>query len=131
MSRVGFVDDAKLAYVSCPLKFVVDLTKTKMDACIPSSSSAVQPAPMTTIAGSINLRNIQFFDITALVQEMDETRIHDNNRSSFAVKIYDGSLDDSTKKIKTLPLTVYFDTKPSTTDAEERHCFLCLQVLFY
>jgi hypothetical protein len=98
MSRVGFVDDAKLAYVSCPLKTVVDLAKTKMDACIGTSSSAVQPAPMTTIAGSINLRNSQFFDITALIQEMDETRNHDNNRSSFAVKIYDGSLDDSTNK---------------------------------
>ena len=29
MSKVGFVEDAKAAYVSCPLKAVVDLSKTK------------------------------------------------------------------------------------------------------
>ena len=98
MSNVGFAEDAKLAYVSCPLKTVVDLSKTKMDPCIGASDSAVQPAPTATIAGSINLGTNQFFDVTALIQEVLETRHHENNRSSFVVKIYDGSLDNDTQK---------------------------------
>ena len=55
MSNVGFSHDVKLAYVSSPLKMVVVLSKTKMDACIAASGSAVQPAPTATIAGSLNL----------------------------------------------------------------------------
>ena len=42
MSKVAFVEDAKAAYISCPLKMVVDLSKTKMDPCIEPSDSAVQ-----------------------------------------------------------------------------------------
>ena len=104
MSKVGFVEDAKLAYISCPLKVVVDLSSTKMDACVDSPNSAVQPAPTATIAGSVDLTGNQFFDVTALVQEVQEIRQHGNNRSSFVVKIYDGSLDNDTQKIKAMPL---------------------------
>ena len=94
MSKVGFVEDAKLAYVSSPLKIVVDLLSTKMDACIDASDSAVQPVPTATIAGSVNLAGNQFFDVTALIQEVQEIRQYAAfNRASFVVKIYDGSLD--------------------------------------
>ena len=41
MSKVGFVEDAKAAYVSCPLKHVVDLSNTKMAFCIGAGNSAV------------------------------------------------------------------------------------------
>ncbi len=115
MSNAGFTEDAKLAHVSCPLKTVVDLSKTKMDPCIGASDSAVQPAPTATIASSINLGTNQFFDVTALIQEVLETRHHENNRSSFVVKIYDGSLDNDTQKAKVMQLTVYCHTTPSTT----------------
>ena len=94
MSKVGFVEDAKLAYVSCPLKVVVDLFSTKMDACVDAPDSAAQPAPTATIAGSVNLAGNQFFDVTSLIQEVQEIRQHANNRSSFAVSIFDGSLDN-------------------------------------
>ena len=60
MSKVGFVEDAKLACVSCPLKIVVDLSSTRMDACVETPSSAVQPAPTATIAGSTDLAGNQF-----------------------------------------------------------------------
>ena len=115
MSKVVLVEDAKLAYVSCPVKHVVDLSKTKMDACIEAPNSAVQPAPTATIAGSIDLGSNQFFDVTALIQEVQETRQHENNRSSFVARIYDGSLDGDTQKVKAMPLKVYFDTTTSTT----------------
>ena len=72
MSKVGFVDDAKVAYVSCPLKSVVDLSKTKMDACVGASDNAVQPAPTATVAGSSDLATNQFFDVTALIQEVNK-----------------------------------------------------------
>ena len=55
MSKVGFVDDAKAAYVSCPLKQVVDLSNTTMEICMGGADSAVQPAPEATIAASSNL----------------------------------------------------------------------------
>ena len=43
MSKVGFVENAKTAYVSCPLNQVVDLSNAKMGICILSAYSAVQP----------------------------------------------------------------------------------------
>ena len=70
MSKVAFVDDAKAAYVSCPLKNVVDLSNTKMELCIGAASSAVQLAPEATIAASSSLGTNQFFDVTGLVQEV-------------------------------------------------------------
>ena len=110
ISDVCFVKDAKLAYVSCPLKVVVDLSSTKMDTCVDTPSSVVQPAPTATIAGSAALAGNQFFDVTALIQEVQDIREHANNRSSFIVKIYDGSIDPDTNKVKVMPLRLYFDT---------------------
>lgn len=120
MSKVGFVEDAKLAYVSCPLKVVVDLSSTKMDVCVQTPDSAVQPAPTATIAGSSNLAGNQFFDVTALIQEVQEIRQHANNRSSFAVKIQDGSLDHDTQKVKAMPLKIYFDTSRTDPNSAEQ-----------
>ena len=114
MSHVVFVDNAKTAYVSCPLKSVVDLSKTKMEACFGAPDSAVQPAPTATVAGSTDLGTNQFFDVTALIQEVKEVRQHENNRSSFVVNVHDGSLDSETQKVKIMPLRVYFDTSPPT-----------------
>ncbi len=115
MSKVGFVEDAKAAYVSCPLKQVVDLSNTTMETCMGGADSAVQPAPESTIAASSNLGTNQFFDVTALIQEVQETRQHENNRSSFVVRIHDGSLDNDTQKVKAMPLRVFFDTtRPNT-----------------
>ncbi len=70
MSKVALVEDAKLAYVSCPVKHVVDISKTKLDLCVEAPHSAVQPAPTATIAGSIGLGGNQVFDITVFIQEV-------------------------------------------------------------
>ena len=117
MSKVVFLEDAKAAYVNCSIKHVVDLGKTTMDAGISNTDSAVQPAPTTTVAGSIGLETNQFFDLTALVQEVGPTRTHDKNRSSFAVRIQDGSLDEDSQKVRAIPLTVYFDTTGSNASS--------------
>ena len=114
MSKVAFVDDAKLAYVSSSLKIVVDLFSTKMDVCVDIPNSVVQPVPTATIAGSADLEGNQFFDVIALVQEVSQVTDHSNNRSSFVVKIYDGSVDPDNNKIKVMPLKVYFDTTPES-----------------
>ena len=114
MSKVAFVDDAKLAYVSSSLKIVVDLFSTKMDACVDIPNSVVQPVPTATIAGSAALEGNQFFDVIALVQEVSQVTDHSNNRSSFVLKIYDGSVDPDNNKIKVMPLKVYFDTTPES-----------------
>ena len=113
ISRVSFADDAKLQYVSCPLKLVVDLCSTKLDAVVNAPSSVVQPAPKNTVAGCAELTGNQFFDLIALIHEVLPVREHANNRSSFVLKIYDGSLDRETAKVKIMPLTIYYDTTPS------------------
>ena len=69
MSKVAFFEDANAAYVSSPLKIVVDLSNTKMELCIGAASSAVQPAPEAAIAASTILASNQFFDVTGFVQE--------------------------------------------------------------
>ena len=69
MSKVAFFEDANAAYVSSPLKTMVDLSNTKMELCIGAASSAVQPAPEATIAASTSLASNQFFDVTGFVQE--------------------------------------------------------------
>ena len=110
MSKVSFAEDVKAQYVSCPLKQVVDLVSTKMDVCVETLGSVVQPAPTATVAGSADLAGNQFFDVTALVQEVSPVTEGANNRSSFLVKIYDGSIDSESKKIKVMPLKLYFNT---------------------
>ena len=114
MSKVAFVDDAKLAYVSSSLKIVVDLFSTKMDVCVDIPNSVVQPVPTATIAGSADVEGNQFFDVTALVHEVSDVTEHSNNRSSFVTKIYDGTLDPKINKVKVMPLKVYFDTSPGS-----------------
>ena len=115
MSKVCFVEDAKLAYVSCPLKVVVDLSCTQMDPqCCTTGNSVVQPLPTATVAGSAGLAGNQFFDVTALIQEVQDVIEHANNRYSFVVKIYDGPLDPDTQKVKIMPLKLSFDTVQKT-----------------
>ncbi len=74
MSKASFADDAKSAYVSASLKTVVDLSNTTMSLCLTAPDSAVHPSPTATVAGSSGLQNNQLFDITALVQDVTETR---------------------------------------------------------
>ena len=118
MSRIAFVE-AKSAYVSAPLKNVVDLAKTKMDPVIKDQPSAAQPVPRSTVAGSSDLGANQCFDVIALVQEVGDTRPHANNRSSFVVKIFDGSMDKDLNKVKIIPLRIYFDTAANHTDTSD------------
>ena len=66
MSRVGFVTDAKTAYVSSPLKDVVDLVKTQMDAVLQGRPSAAQPVPSASIAGSSEIKANQCFGVIAV-----------------------------------------------------------------
>ena len=110
ITKVGFVEDAKVKYVSSPLKNVVDLSSTKIDLCVDADCSDVQPSPQASVAGSSTLEGNQFFDVTALVNEVQETRDHSNDRSSFVIMIYDGSMDRDSNKVKIMPLRIYFDT---------------------
>ena len=120
MSQISFTPDAKTQYINAPLKFSIDLSSTTMtptSAGQPAASketqgSAVQPAPSTTVAKCSNLGANQFFDVTALVQDVGETHAG-QDRSSFLVTIFDGSLDEATQKVKMLPLTVFFDSMSS------------------
>ena len=119
MSRVGFVTDAKTAYVSSPLKDVVDLAKTQMDAVLQGRLSAAQLVPSATIAGSSEIGANQCFDVIALLHEVGEIRPHANNRSSIIVNIFDGSFDKDLQKVKIMPLRIYFDTLANNTECRD------------
>ena len=111
MSKVGIDEKQKTKFVSCPLKIVVDLSSTKLEAVLNiMGNDVVQPVPTATIAGSSELAGNQYFDVTALVAEVSDIRGHANDRSSFIVKIHDGTKDPATGKVKVMPLTIYFDT---------------------
>ena len=111
MSKVGFDEKQKTKFISCPLKLVVDLSSTKLDAVLNiMGNNDVQPVPTATIAGSSELGGNQYFDVTALVVEVSDIREHANNRSSFIVKIHDGTKDPATGKVKVMPLTIFFNT---------------------
>ena len=117
---------SEVSYASCPLQIVVDLSSTRMDACVEKPASAVQPAPTATIAGSTDFADNQFFDVTGLIQEVQEIRQHNNDRSSFIVKIYDGSVDNETQKVKAMLLNIYFDTLISSRLVQTVLNGLCL-----
>ena len=40
--------------------------------------------------------------------------------SSFVVKIYDGSLDNDTQKVKSMPLTIYLDAQLAGSSSAEQ-----------
>ena len=86
-----------------------------MEACIGAYDDTLHLAPAATVAGSVNLGTKQFFDVTALMQDVSETRHHGNRRSCFVVKIYDRSLDNDATKATVVPLPAFFDMTPSTT----------------
>ena len=121
MFQGSFADDAKTAYVSALLKTIVGLSEPTMDLCVAGSDSAVQLIPTATIAGSRGFQSNQFFDVTALFQAVRETRGHDNNRSPLVVEVVDGSLDESTGKIKLMPVRMYLGTisKQTPSSAEQ------------
>ena len=114
MSQVSFVQTSRPAVVSCPLKLIVDLSRTTMVSCADTPDKNVQPAPTATIASSTSFVDRQFFDVTAVVQEVQAIRRDaSTNRCSFAVKIYDGSVDPDTKELSVMALTIYCNaTKP-------------------
>ena len=119
MSKVCFFKDPKLAYCSCPLKVVIDLSLTTLHICKETPSSVVRPIPTATVAGIVfeqiahaTSLSHRCFDVTAVIQEVQDVQLHagnTKNRFSFVVKIYDGSLDPDTKQVKVMPLRIYFD----------------------
>ena len=113
MSQVSFAQSGWMpAYVSCPLKLIVNLSQTTMVPCANTPGRTVQPAPTATIASSTSLVDRQCFDVTGVVQEVQAVRRLPNNRCSFVVKIYDGSVDPGTKKLSAMDLNIYFNATP-------------------
>ena len=90
-----------------------------MDPVLQGQLSAAQPVPSSTIAGSSELGANQCFDVMALVKDVGETRTHANNRSSFVVNIFDGSVDKDLQKIKIMPLRIYFDIVAKQADKSD------------
>ena len=81
MSKVRFIENVSAAYVSCPCKHVVDLTKTKMDPWPGQPVSAVQPDPREIVASSSS-GDRQLFHATAPGPEVGETLNCESNSCS-------------------------------------------------
>ena len=110
MKNISLVEGNETKYIHSTVRHIVDLSKTELEQCVEGANTAVQPDPAATIAACSDLTAATNFDVTALIQEVLPTIPHQNNRSSFVVRIYDGSCDSKTNKVKAMPLRLYFDT---------------------
>lgn len=110
MKGVVMVEGNETRFLHSTVRQLVDLSKTTLELCVGGENSSIQPEPAATVAACSDVTGATNFDVTALVQEVLPTMPHQNNRSSFVVKIYDGSCDSKTNKVKTMPLRLYFDT---------------------
>jgi hypothetical protein len=110
MKNVVLVEGNETRFLHSTVRHLVDLSKTTLELCVEGENCSIQPDPAATVAACSDVTGSTNFDVTALIQEVLPTMPHQNNRSSFVVKIFDGSCDSKTNKVKAMPLKLYFDT---------------------
>ena len=87
--------DEKSCYIHTACRIVIDLRKTKATALLQSSSFPRLPTPATSIADILSLRQMQRFDLMAILAAILAER-----RSSAGQKIVDVRLVDGSKDIR-------------------------------
>jgi hypothetical protein len=96
MSAVHFQSNCAQEYLHAPLKFVVDLSRTKLDPLLSKEDGQViQAQPSLTLSEINELQQNQRFDVTALVEKVSDPRPTQNNRIRRHIQIIDQSGDSS------------------------------------
>jgi hypothetical protein len=116
MSKVSFVPNATQAYLHAPMKFVVNMQKSKLDPLLNKSDGQQMKAqPAMTLSEMKELQQGQLFDITALVAEISDPRpAGSTGRHVRDVKLIDQSAEGG----RVQEVAVSFFTAPAPTQDE-------------
>ena len=106
---ITLVND-KPAYIHTPCRIAIDLRKAQAQALLQSTSFPQTPVPTVTIADVLQLKQMQRFDLMAIVSEIIEERKVGTGMNIADVRLVDGSKqnDSNTTKYASLPLTLFF-----------------------
>lgn len=115
MSKVEFQAGVQQEYLHTPLKFSVDLKKTKFDPLVNHGhGQVIQPEPAMTLSEVKELQQNQRFDVTALVSNISKPRNPTSNRMVQDVHIIDQSAGDA--KVQELKWSFWSDSVPTARD---------------
>ena len=103
----------KSAYIHTPCRIAVDLRKSKAEALLQSMSFPSAPVPTVTIADILQLKDVQRFDLMAIVEAILQQRTGSLGLQIYDVRLVDGSKqhDSDTTKYTSLPITLFLKNK--------------------
>ena len=107
--QIGFGDSVKAQYLTASKREVINLASTKASPSLGSiaEASAVQPCPTGSVADKVELKQNQYFDLTALVKEVSALRPATSSRKVFDVCLIDGSTDPKSGKMQTMKAALF------------------------
>ena len=100
----------KPAYIHTSCRIAIDLRKSQAQALLQSTSFPQTPEPTVTIADVLKLKQMQYFDLMAIVTKILDERSSQGRMHIVDVRLVDGSKDDdsNTTEYASLPLTLFF-----------------------
>ena len=116
MSAVHFQSNTAQEFMHTPLKFVVDLSSTRLDPLLSrAEGQIIQAQPGLTISEINELQQSQRFDVIALVEQVgDPVPTQKAGRVRRQIQIIDQSAPDS--KVQETKFSFFCDTEPSEKD---------------
>jgi hypothetical protein len=107
--------DEKPTFVQIACRITIDLRKTKATAMLQSATFPKTPAPATTIADVLQLKQTQRFDLMAIPAMILAERRSGGGQNIADVRLIDGSLDPRNNAPEqvhaTLPITLFFKSE--------------------
>ena len=91
-TKVKLLDD-KTAFIHTACRITIDLHKTTATALLQSASFPPTPTPTTTIADILQLKQMQRFDLMAIVDAILDERCSGVGQCIADVRLTDGSKD--------------------------------------
>ena len=90
MSAVAFQQSAQQEYLHTPIKFAVNMSNTKFEPLMhKNDGGAIHPQPSMTLCELNELQQTQRFDVTALVEGVEDPVTCKNNRAKRKIKVID------------------------------------------
>ena len=116
MADVKFKYNTQQEYVHTPLKLIVSMAGTKFENLVAAKEGEfIQPQPSMTLSMCNDLQQNQRFDVTALVEQIDEATPCKNNRVKRRIKLIDQNSDAS--KVNQTTWCFFSDQPPTKAEA--------------
>ena len=111
----------KPAYINTTCRIAIDLRKSQAQALLQSTSFPPTPVPTVTIADVLQLRQMQRFDLMAIVAKILEERKPGTGMNIVDVCLVDGSKENDSIQTEyaSLPLTLFFKTAAEFTEFKQ------------